>query len=212
MRKRILAITSGTIHPKLNARLALKRELRRSGKYRLVSRGRISAALSLGQGGFDAVLLYLHRRKISGDALRCLQDFVEKGGGLYAIHSASASFKSCDAYFQLLGGRFTGHDRVREYRAEPVPGVSDIFSGCRGFTIRDELYIHETYEGITTYFTAEHEGGTEPVVWTKTRGRGRICYFAPGHCTGTMRNPDALSVIMKGLDWVCGIEEEGAGS
>ncbi len=200
MKKRVLAITSGTIHPKFWARRKLLSFIVRGG-YDIVQSGTIESASSLDRS-FSAVILYLHRRKLSDRALEALMDFVSSGGGLLAIHSATASFKQCGGYFSLLGGRFLSHEKIAEFGIVPAERGSDVFGDIGPFRVRDELYVHEVSEGITVHFYAESGSGREPMVWTKILGKGRICYIGPGHCTSTISNPGFQKVIMKGLDWV----------
>ncbi len=200
--KKLLAITSGIIHPIFIARYRLLQFIKDSREFDVVSAGTIEAAKWLGSEPFDAVLLYFHRRKISGEALESMKDFVHNGGGLLAVHSASASFKQCREYFDFLGGRFTTHDKIMEFEIKQADEGRQIFGDMKPFTVRDELYIHETCDGITTRLYAEHGGNREPIVWTKEHGAGRIFYFEPGHCAGTMKNPAVREVILKGLRWV----------
>ena len=55
---------------------------------------------------------------------RAFDGFVRAGGGVLAIHSATASFKGSPAYFEVLGGRFVGQGKwsdVYVYRDGCVP-------------------------------------------------------------------------------------------
>ncbi len=201
--KKLLAVTSGFIHPIFIARHRLLNFIKDSKEFDVTAAGSIEAVTKLEQEPHDTVLLYLHRQHISVEALSSLKEFILGGGGLLAVHSASASFKSCQEYFDLLGGRFTTHDKVMDFEIQPTEEGKEIFGDIQPFTVRDELYIHETYEGITMRLFSEHDGKREPIVWTKEYGTGRICYFEPGHCAGTMKNPAVQDVILRGLRWVC---------
>ncbi|MBN1532783.1 MAG: ThuA domain-containing protein [Spirochaetes bacterium] len=203
MNTKVLAITSGTIHPKFHARRRLLSLLRDSGEYEVVHRGSIEALKSLRGGGYAAAVIYLHRRRISAAALEALRDFLRAGGGLLGIHSASASFKSCAEYYQLLGGRFVSHDAIMEFEVIPSPGSSSIFAGCGGFTVRDELYLHDVYRGTAVRFHALHGGREEPMVWTREEGKGRVCYIEPGHCASSIGNAGFRQVTLAALRWLC---------
>jgi type 1 glutamine amidotransferase len=58
--------------------------------------------------GFSALVIYIHHKRISQSALTSWIVFVSDGGGILAIHSATASFKK-QTFFEILGGRFIGH-------------------------------------------------------------------------------------------------------
>jgi type 1 glutamine amidotransferase len=158
------------------------------------------------QSPFRAVILYCHRQRISGDALTALIDFVEGGGGLLAIHSASASFKEAAAYHRLLGGRFLSHGRVEAFTVMPEPETPARFGVLESFSIRDELYFHQYGDDVDIAFSTVAGGKKEPVVWTRHAGRGRVCYIAPGHCAGSFGYPAMQSILRRGLQWVEGME------
>ena len=202
MKKKILAITSGYIHPKIWARKSLIRFLKSNDAYEIVTAGSIEALKRLHTESFDGVIIYLHRRKISDKALGSLKSYLNNGGGLLAMHSATASFKKCPEYFKLLGGRFVSHEKVMDFQIALGPGGSKIFKDINTFTIYDELYIHETYEGITVHLYGEANGVKEPVLWTKNVGSGKVCYLEPGHCGPTLVNPEMEKIIIQSLNWI----------
>jgi type 1 glutamine amidotransferase len=150
---------------------------------------------------YSAMVLYYHRKAISDRALGRLDDFVRGGGGILAIHSATASFKESQRYFEILGGRFIGHGPVENFE---VRGRKyDIFNGIESFSIRDELYIHELQPGIDVHFTIAHDGQESPAVWTHSYGAGRVCYAVPGHTTESMKHPAMQEILRRGLKWAC---------
>jgi len=206
LKKRVLVISDGLVHPSLRARSDLKRLLLGMDRLECVHSGSIEALKTLPGGGFDALAVYLHRQSVSDLALNALEAFVRGGGGLFALHSASASFKIRDRWFDLLGGRFVAHGRVGPFALRRV--TRGIFGGIDAFTLHDELYFHEYDRSNTVHFVADTEKGPEPQVWTRVFGEGRVCYFAPGHRAATIRHPAAGQVLKRGLYWVCRIDEE----
>jgi type 1 glutamine amidotransferase len=154
-------------------------------------------------GEYSAIVLYLHHRKLSGEALAKLDDFVSAGGGLLGVHSATASYKQIDRYFEIIGGRLIGHGPVEKFTVQPT-GHTEIFPEIFDFDVKDELYIHETQPGIEVHFTAKYEGDDIPVVWTHTHGRGKVCYAEPGHRVATFNVTAYQSVLQQGLLWVAG--------
>ena len=150
---------------------------------------------------YSAAVIYLHHKNISQNVLTQLDSFVADGGGLLAIHSATASFKQQIHYFDILGGRFIGHDKpgilsIRQCQNDTV------FPTTPAFTIQDELYRHELTADVTVHFTVKTETADVPVVWTHQYGKGRVCYAVPGHRTQTLKNTTYQRLLQTALIWV----------
>jgi type 1 glutamine amidotransferase len=151
---------------------------------------------------FSACIIYTHRKSISSAALAAFDQFVNRGGGVLGIHSATACFKDTPHYFEILGGRFSGHGPVSSFEVEPVSGPNEPFDGMPSFTVTDELYLHEFQQGIRTHFTALHNGLPQPMVWTYYYGAGKVCCTVPGHLLQTVQNEIYQEVLLRGLAWV----------
>ncbi|MCS7282265.1 MAG: ThuA domain-containing protein [Anaerolineae bacterium] len=195
----VLLVTDGLIHPPLIGRLALHRALRRVPglSFRHIpSLEHLPADLS----DCAALVLYYHHRTISAGALDRLDDFVRSGGGVLALHSATASFKDCPRYAEILGGRFVGHPPVQRLELRRVR--DDIFGEIEPFVVEDELYFHELRPPVTIHFVADHQGEEVPVVWTRHYGRGRVCYAVPGHTASSMSNETYQRLLQRALLWV----------
>lgn len=200
MTKKILLVTDGIFHPTYFGRLALHNALKQLEGFsfeHISSLEKLPADLD----SFSALVLHYHQKKISDNALKRLTGFVRNGGGVLALHAATASFKETLPYFEILGGRFIGHGKVEHF--ESVNQNSQIFSGVPNFTVRDELYIHELNDKIQIHFTAKHAGKDIPVVWTYQYGMGKVCYAVPGHTTESMYNATYQQILKRGLKWVC---------
>jgi type 1 glutamine amidotransferase len=199
----ILLVTSGVFHPPYSGRLALQEALGQLDGFvfrHVSSLEKLPADLKK----FSAMVLYYHRKTISDAALTRLEGFVSGGGGVLALHSATASFKDSQRYSEIMGGQFTGHGPVENFEVQSRR--YDIFRGIEPFTIRDELYIHELGPGIDVHFTAMHGSGETPVVWTHLYGQGKVCYVEPGHTTASLKHPAVQEILRRGLKWVCGAE------
>ena len=200
MTNKILLVTDGIFHPPLLGRLRLHKMFSQMDGFsfaHISSLEKLPSNLS----SFSALVLHYHHKTISPSALEQLDTFVKNGGGILAIHAATASFKQTLPYFKILGGRFIGHGKVESFKVEKVK--DGIFDGIDDFEVRDELYLHELEPGIEVHFMAKHEGKDIPVVWTYHYGKGKVCYAVPGHTTGTMYNETYQQVLRRGLTWVC---------
>jgi type 1 glutamine amidotransferase len=202
--KKVLLVTGGSFHPPFLARKALHKTLTEMDGFEF-QHVRSMEKLPSNLQDFSAIVIYIHHKKISEQALATLDDFVSSGGGTLGVHSATASFQKQSHYFEILGGRFIGHGPVAPLDVRPDP-EGKIFADIPAFTIKDELYIHELQPGIRPHFTARHEGQEVPIVWTYHYGQGRVCYAVPGHRTETMRSAKYQRVLHRGLVWVCGVD------
>jgi len=153
---------------------------------------------------YAALVLYFHEQLLSERALNLFDQFVSKGGGVLAVHSATASFMDSSQYFEILGGRFMRHGPITEFQVTPVGDESDIFFEIPPFFVEDELYVHDLQPDIRPQFTASDGIKEVPVVWTHRYGIGRVCYAVPGHRIETMRHPDYQNLLRQGLSWVIG--------
>jgi uncharacterized protein len=204
MSTNILLVTDGWIHPPVAARFWLSYILTQPGSGYQFKRVRtLDGILKMDLSSFQALVLYFHHKRISEAALKIFEEYVVNGGGVLAIHSATASFKKQDHYTDIIGGKFAGHGPIEKFEINPVIATKKIFAGIPAFSINDELYIHDLQPDIETHFTALFNGEQVPMVWTRRHGDGRICYACPGHRSATLRVPAVQGILTKGLAWVC---------
>jgi type 1 glutamine amidotransferase len=199
----ILLVTSGFFHPPYAGRLALHEALGQLDGFtfrHVPSLEKLPANLEQ----YSAMVLYYHHKTISDAAFTRFEGFTAGGGGVLAVHSATASFKDSPPYSEILGGRFSGHGPLESF--EVRSRSYNIFRGIEPFTLRDELYLHELEPGIDVHFTAMHGNGETPVVWTHRYKQGRICYVEPGHTSNSLKHPAVQEILRRGLQWVCGAE------
>ena len=203
----VLLVSAGVVHPPLTGWVWLWRFLARLDEFRVRRVSSLEALPRMNMRRYRGLVLYYHHASISEAALGALDSFVSGGGGALAIHSATASFKEALRYFEILGGRFTGHGPVAAFDVRPASPTDEIFGGIPPFRVRDELYLHELVSDIDVHFLAEHEGEPVPVVWTHRHGKGRVCYACPGHRTESLQVPAMREILRRGLTWVCREEE-----
>lgn len=200
---KILLVSSGVFHPSWLGRLWLYSFLDALGEYRIKRAHSLEAIRNQTLSQYAAMVLYFHYKNISADALQALDQYTRSGGGLLALHSASASFKSEERYIEILGGRFERHGPVQNFQVEPAPQQGPVFQNIPAFDIQDELYRHSWESENQVHFSTEIEGMHEPVVWTRSFGLGRVCYCALGHRPAIMRHPCVQQILRQGLAWVC---------
>lgn len=205
MKPTLLLVSAGIFHPSLPARAALLRAVQGMSEMEVRQAGSLEALRSSAGKGARALALFIHQQRISEAALSALEQFIDEGGGVLAVHSATASFKKEPRYFRALGGRFTGHGAVERFTASPVEGGAGPFAGLGPFTVRDELYLHELLPGVQAHYTALWRGEQVPVVWSYRRGKGRVCYVCPGHVAASLREPVVVEILRRGMRWAAGL-------
>ena len=203
MMKDVLVVSAGVFHPPLWGQVVLRRVLAEMEGYRFQA-VRSLEGLKGDLKNYAGLVVYFHQAVIPDESIRAFEAYVSGGGGVLAIHSATASAKEQRAFTDILGGRFVGHGPVEVFEVRPESPESEVFGGIPGFEVRDELYLHELGADIEVHFRSQHAGEWVPTVWTRLHGAGRVCYACPGHRTASMRVEAYQEVLRRGLGWVCG--------
>jgi len=196
-------VSDGKIHPPLMGRFWLRYALAGMQSYNFTRVNSMEDILKFDMNVCCGMVLYFHHQKISEAALVAFDEFVTGGGGVLAIHSATASFKDSGRFADILGGKFSGHGPVEPFSITPVSSENEIFGNIPEFQIVDELYLHDLKPDIETHFTTIHNGQLVPMVWTRIHGKGRICFACPGHRAASMRISEYQQILTRGLEWVC---------
>lgn len=208
MESPVLLVSDGLVHPSLLARLLLRRALAALPGHHFRRVPSLEALPSLSPDAFQAIVLYVHHETLSPAALEALERFLRAGGGLLAVHSASASFKEEPGYYDILGGWFVHHGPVEAFVVRPHAPQDEIFGPMASFSVRDELYRHEYDAGNRVHFYTAVGDEREPVVWTRRWGPGRVCYCALGHTLSAMRHPQVRQILQRGLVWAARGEDD----
>jgi type 1 glutamine amidotransferase len=203
----VLLISDGFFHPPFLARRAVRETLETTAGTHFTQVGHLNDLLGLDVERYRAMVLYFHHKQADPEAFAAFERFVRRGGGILAIHSATASFKDQareerGRYFEILGGRFTGHGPVEAFAVQPAGGIDPTFEGIKPFAVKDELYLHDLQPDIRIQFASLHEGELQPLVWTRQEGDGRVCYVGPGHRAQTMQQPPVQAILQRGLLWM----------
>ncbi len=209
MTRQLLVISRGLIHPSPLCRRNLKKMLESmEDDFSFQFSGNLHELNYLNQKKYAAVILYYHEKKIDDAALEALLNYVNEGGGVLALHSAMASFKENRRYQSLLGGKFTGHDKVENIDIIVKNKEHGISREVNDFSVKDELYIHAYDENNEIIMVSDNKGHREPVLWTKNFGKGKVCYFSPGHCPRVWQNTEVKKIIRNALHWLCEAEDQ----
>lgn len=193
---------------------------------------------------FDAVVLLSptldffmpsrkQRKKFSDDDWAWLQarhdrlianlvKYVEQGGGLVGIHSATDSCYNCEDYGDMIGGYFDGHPWRANNNVTVVIEDRDhvltktVFGDSADFRIKDEIYqfkekpysrdklrvllsldveLSDQVKGL------KREDGDYAVSWVQAVGEGRVFYSSIGHNHEIFESPLMLKHYLAGIQF-----------
>ncbi len=201
---------------------ALSKTLEDTGRYRvtIVEDAAILETPALAKYGL--VILTADRRddefKFTVPQQKALLDYVQAGHGFVSIHGADNGAKDwLPEWRPMLGGVFShvGLPDSKTKKGTFTVKVADtrhaITRGVSDFPLVDELYYHIQMEpGVEPLLTIDYDGGTWPVAWTRTYGKGRVFHTPLGHRDFGPNKPDPLQdpnlarVLLQGIDWVVG--------
>lgn len=141
-----------------------------------------------GLASYELVLLSKSDQRSMGDespwlteeSLDALETYVGEGGGLLAVHSGTC-YDGNERMERLLGGVFLTHPKQCPVTLTPC-GEDELTAGVSPFTVTDEFYTMRLSDSqVKIHATLESEHGSQPAVWTKRVGFGRVCCITPAH-------------------------------
>ena len=203
-KKNVLLLIGGSWHP-FEACAGIAREiLQASERYRLtVTDDRDVLARPLEK--YDAVMIYICGGKVTPEQEAGLLRYVRQGGGLVAIHSATAVSEDCRDYLALIGSQFDTHPA--DHKFEPVRIVDDSHPATTrlgDFSLTEELYVLKPVASdVQVLAETTYQCKPMPVLYARTEGRGRVFYTALGHGVQQWKVSQFQRSLLHGLDWAC---------
>ena len=155
---------------------------------------------------------------LNDEQRHAFQRYVERGGGLVGLHSASTSEKDWPFFWQTIGGKFLRHPKKQKFtvhvRDATHPSTRHLQAS---FEWEDEAYFHNFLNpdihtlldtdptALTDPDRAQHPselfGKSLPLAWTITSGGTRVFYTALGHNKQDYMNPLLYQHILGGILW-----------
>jgi type 1 glutamine amidotransferase len=138
-----------------------------------------------------------------------IEAFVESGGGLLAMHTASICFDTWYGYGHLLGGLWrwgaTWHPEAGPVEARLLDG-HPIVAGLVDFQLRDEVYHDLAVDAqVQRLLEARVPGGAwQTVAWCHEPGEGRVVYDALGHGPESFCCPGHRRFLERSVRWLLG--------
>ncbi len=154
---------------------------------------------------FDCVWMYANQAQnaiVPPKFFSALQGFVRKGGGFLALHCTSGCFMQSQAWLEFIGARFVSHG-AEVFRQTVLVQDHPLLRGWQNFESGDETYVQTHYDGGREVLAMR---GTEPWMWIRQEGQGRVFYCASGHDARTWQEPGFLDLLIRATDWTSGPE------
>lgn len=151
---------------------------------------------------FDVLAVYTTGMELNKEQETGMCDFVHNGGGFVGIHSASDSFKNSDRYWEMLGGRFSGHGGGK-YTVYIYDKDHPITKGLKDFQIQDETYRHNFHKNAQMRSLVRMSRGNErqSMGWVSDYGKGRLFYTGLGHDRPAWSNPSFQRLVVRAMYW-----------
>lgn len=144
----------------------------------------------------------------SDEAKEGLLNYVRNGGNVVALHFACSSFQEWKEYSSLLGRVWVkgvgGHGPYGEFTVNVKDTDHPVIQGLEDFKTEDELYAKLSGdEPITVLATADSDwsGKTEPIVFAKSYGKGRVLQNLLGHGIDSKQNPSYQRLLARCVEW-----------
>lgn len=200
-----LLLVGGPYHDEPGAREALVEALTAAAPVRVTPTDDLSTLASPHLASHDVVIVYTTGGALTEAEARGLDAFVAGGKGLVGIHNAATSFKESRLFGALLGSRFVRHPPFGDVRLTPTDHDHPITRDLIPFTVPDELYVLEhAPDAFQTLATASQGDVTQPSVYVKSWGAGRVFYCGLGHDARCFAAPGFRALVGRGIQWAAG--------
>jgi type 1 glutamine amidotransferase len=153
---------------------------------------------------YDLIVPMWTMGTIEKEQLIPLLEAVSGGVGIAGVHGGMAdSFRNETEYQFMVGGQWVAHpggDGITYtvyMDGEPDP----ITEGIHDFGVTSEQYYMHVDPAITVLAATRFGDVVMPVVWKKYYGKGRVFYLSLGHTVDIIRQPEALTMITRGMLW-----------
>jgi len=142
---------------------------------------------------------------------KAVRQFVENGGSALFLHNVTHVGLTDPDFRHVLGAAYAGHPPIRTFKVKVKNSSHPITKGVRDFIVTDEQHYME-YDKDPKYLLLETvnedgldfngKGATAPGGWAYDYGKGRICYFSPGHLLTVLWNPEYIKLHHNAVRWL----------
>ena len=232
MELRNLVLTGGVRHAFEDNTEIVVEHLAKAGIRSETTTDIAAGARSLEAGGFDLLTVMALRWRMENgpkyaadrerygfsmpeDCRRIILDFVRGGGGLLGLHTACICFDDWADWGRLLGGAWkwgeSHHPPPGPVHVRATPTLHPITEELEPFEVVDEVYSDLAMTGdVEPLMTAVPEGSdtSQPVLWTRTHGEGRVVVDLLGHDRRSLEDATHGRLLRRSAAWAAGLAIE----
>ncbi len=225
---RNLILTGGIFHPFNESSRALQKILMKEGIESEITEDIEFGLKKIGEGDFNLLTVYALRwsmkngskykpyrdqweYNISAAGQKNIRKFLEKGGGIFGLHTAAICFDQWEDWISILGGKWiwgkSGHLPFGVVNTRTETTKHPITNNIPPFNLEDEVFADlKTTKDITPLLSARVEGQDiwHPVLWARNFSNGRIVYDALGHDAKSLNHPEHAKIIRRSANWAIG--------
>ena len=135
-----------------------------------------------------------------------LDAFLERGGGLVFVHWSMNAYRDVDPLAQRLGRAWGPGSRFRYGREDLQLQAHEITAGLETLQIVDESYwnLKGGFNDAKVLATSVEDGASQPQIWIRSQGQGRVFVRIPGHFSWTFDDPLYRVLLFRGFCWAGG--------
>jgi type 1 glutamine amidotransferase len=156
-----------------------------------------------------------HCFELSQEGARTIEEHVDAGGALLALHTAPICFDSWRGWGDVLGADWVWgesyHPPLGPVHVEPTAEAHPITNGLGDFDVTDEVYTKlRLRDDVVGLLEARPGDGApaQPLLWARSIGRGRVVYDALGHDLASLIEHTHACVIARAALWTLGRDQE----
>jgi Trehalose utilisation len=142
---------------------------------------------------------------------KAVRQFVNNGGAALFLHNVTHVGLTNPDFRDVLGAAYAGHPPIRTYKVNVTNSDHPITKGVRNFVVTDEQHYMD-YDKDPKYVFLETvnvdgldyqaRGPKSLGGWAFDYGKGRVCYFSPGHLLSVLWNPEYVKLQHNAVRWL----------
>jgi putative heme-binding domain-containing protein len=161
----------------------------------------------------DAIVFYYWNHNWSAERYAQVDAYLERGGGMALFHSATIADSEPEKLAERIGlaaqpktVKYLHTPFTLKFRDQRSDVGGQITRGFKELELLDEPYWPMVGDPgrVEVLATCEVEGAARPLVWTYTKGKGRVFVSIPGHYTWTLDDPVFRVLALRAIGWTAG--------
>jgi hypothetical protein len=142
---------------------------------------------------------------------KAVRAFVENGGSALFLHNVTHVGLTDPDFRHVLGAAYAGHPPIRTFKVKVMNSDHPVTKGVNDFIVTDEQHYME-YDRDPKHILLQtvnekgldygKQGSSAPGGWAYDYGKGRVCYFSPGHLLTVLWNPEYVKLQQNAVRWL----------